>query len=51
MNRVPHMLFFSIVALMTLALVGNPMAGIAMAAPQQEQQQAVAAVSAKPEAI
>lgn len=49
MNRVPHTLFFSIVALMTLALVGNPMAGTAMAAPQQEQQQAVAAVSAKPE--
>ena len=49
MNRVPHTLFFSIVALMTLALVGNPMAGTAMAAPQQEQQQVVAAVSAKPE--
>ena len=49
MNRVPRTLFLSIVALMTLALVGNPMAGTAMAAPEQEQQQAVAAVSAKPE--
>ncbi|HJO30674.1 MAG TPA: DPP IV N-terminal domain-containing protein, partial [Acidobacteriota bacterium] len=49
MNRVPRTLFFFVVALMTLALVGNPLAGTAMAAPQQEQQRAVAAVSAKPE--
>ena len=40
MNRVSRTLLVSIVALMSLALVGNPLAGTALAAPapQQEQQ-------------
>lgn len=40
MNRVSRTLLVSVVALMSLALVGNPLAGTALAAPapQQEQQ-------------
>ena len=38
-NRVSRTLLLSIVTLMALALVGNPMAGTALAAPQQEPQQ------------
>ena len=39
MNRVSRTLFLSIVTFMAMALVGNPMAGTALAAPQQEQRQ------------
>ena len=38
MHRVPRVFLFSIIALMAISLVGNPMAGTAVAAPQQNQQ-------------
>jgi hypothetical protein len=38
-HRVPRTLLFSIVVLMSLALVGNPLAGSAQAAPMSPQAQ------------